>query len=217
MPNTFIQSAINLGGGGDEFDQSIAIRAAGWGDSNPKNRGGAWQGGNGLEGGVCQGLVLLYIGCGANWQTFITKFVSPSGMAMVRGAMNLNKEADRTGAFGSGAKVWTNFMSHLALFAKAFGASFTGQQRFAENNLALEGIGGMVGGADGIYHLLIYFDGGGHSISMVRNGGTFQIFDPNYGNVTLPDRAGFDAVISWLLSNFYPGISRWILMRYRLA
>ncbi|MFC5862938.1 YopT-type cysteine protease domain-containing protein [Acidicapsa dinghuensis] len=216
MPNNFVQSAINWGGSGDEFNQSIAIQAAGWGSKNPKNRGGAWTGGNGLEGGVCQGLVLLYIGSNGNWQNFLTRFTSPSGMAMVRGAMNLSKEADRTGAFGTGAQMWNNFVDHLSLFGKAFGASYSGQRRFAENDMAAEGVEGFVPLTDGIYHLLIYFSGGGHSIAYQSRGGSFKIFDPNYGEVQLPDKAALLAVNQWLLGNFYAGISRWILMRYIL-
>jgi len=206
-----------LGGTAREFDQTVAIKAAGWGSSNVASRGGAWASGTGLSGGVCQGLVLLYVANGGDWDAFLTKFVSPSGMAMVRGAMNLNLEADRTGAFGRA--VWSNFRDMLAQFVKAFGGpNFSGIYIQANDGTAAQGGAKFAKKRPGIYHLLIYGGFGGHSLGIVNRGpgSTVSFFDPNYGELTLPGKVELSNFSQWLLSSKYPGVTRWIVMRYPL-
>ncbi|HEX4321798.1 MAG TPA: YopT-type cysteine protease domain-containing protein [Acidobacteriaceae bacterium] len=203
-----ITDAANiLGGTAREFDQTVAIKAAGWGSSNVSNRGGAWVSGNGLAGGVCQGLILLYIANRGDWDAFLTKFVSSSGMAMVRGAMNLNLEADRTGGFGRA--VWSNFRDMLSRFVKAFGGTtFSGSYVQANDGTAAQGAAKFAKSKPGLYHLLIYGDFGGHSLGIVNRGpgSTVSFFDPNFGELTLPDKAELSNFTQWLLSNNYSGI-----------
>jgi len=206
-----------LGGTAQEFDQTVAIRAAGWGSADPRQRGGAWTGGNGLADGVCQGLVLLYIANRGNWDGFLKQFLSPVGMAMVRGAMNLGKEADRVGSFGSA--LWTNFRNMLSQFVKAFGGpAFSGSYVQANDGSAGTGAPRFAKRKPGLYHLLIYGDFGGHSLAIVNRGpgSTVSFFDPNYGELTLPDKAELSNFSTWLLASKYTGITRWICMRYPL-
>lgn len=108
MASIFCQSAINVGGSGKEFEQTVYINATGWGAENPADRRGGLQSGKGLRGGVCMGLSIMYIAARADWSVFKNAIVTPGGLAHVRGLMNFHNESDRVGSinFGNLRKVY---------------------------------------------------------------------------------------------------------------
>jgi YopT-type cysteine protease-like protein len=214
MPSVYHQSATNIGGSCQEFDQSIYIHHTGWGAANPAHRKGAVTSGEGLRGGVCMGLSALWLACRGDWSVFKNTYATSGGMAIVRGFMNLHKETARIGTAGTVEKD----SQFYQLLLQAIGVKYTGAQRHAMNALVDQGVTGFVPSGDGLYLLDFWGANSGHAIGFKKTGDSYTVFDPNYGAAALPDAATFRQFVPWLFSSYYPDLNAgWIVQRYFLS
>jgi hypothetical protein len=213
MASVYNQAAVNCGGSCEEFDQTIYINATGWGNPNIKSRGGALVTGEGLKGGVCMALSSVYLSKKGNFVDFKTYLASPGGLAWIRGMMNLFSEGCRVGGVKSYAHMYTLFPDML----KTLGVSYTGQQRTAENPLVAEGVNGFTSSLDGLYFINFWGTSNGHAVAAIKTGESYRFFDPNFGNATLGDKAGFNRFVTWLFPTYYPDLNHhWIVQRFSL-
>jgi len=210
MLNVFCQSALNIGGSCHEFEQAVYINATGMGAANVKDRKGAQVRGAGHRGGVCMALSMEWMSVKGNWDGFLSKIVSPLGQAEVRGYMNLSKEADNTGGY----KSWEHRLVIFTEFLKVLGMNYRGQ-KWATDNGAVNGVPAFVKGNPGFYYCAFWWADGGHAIAFENAGDTFKIFDPNYGEVTLP-AASFDVMAQWVLGTvYYSAKTTWAVQQYQ--
>lgn len=203
MANVFTQSAQNVGGSGTDFEQSVYINAAGWGASDPKQRRGAITSGSGHKGGVCMAVSFIYLASRGSWSVFKNTLVTPGGLAFVRGMMNLSKEADRVGGYKSNDHRG-NMMLEMGktLGLKPAGGTWTnGSQILADT------IMNSLVNQPGMYHFSFWGGGNAHSVAFMTAGGSFVMFDPNYGQAVVGDEANFRLFVNWAFPTLYPGMN----------
>jgi hypothetical protein len=213
MPGVYHQSAVNIGGSCDDFEQTVYINATGWGSPNVSQRRGARTAGEGLKSGVCMALSATYLSKRGDFAAFKERLATPDGMAWIRGMMNLSHEGDRTGAFKSNAHRFSVYPDML----KTLGITYTGQQRTAENSLVAEGVNGFTATDDGLYYINAWGGGEGHCLAAIKSGSAYKFFDPNFGNASLPDRLAFNTFVTWVFASFYSTLNAvWLVQRFSL-
>jgi hypothetical protein len=202
MSNVYTLSAVNCGGTGTEFEQTVYINAAGWGAADPKQRRGAMVAGTGHRGGVCMGLSFVYLASRGSWSVFKNTIASPGGLAFVRGVMNLSKEADRVGGYQNN--------DHRAQMMLEMGRTLglnPGWSRYRNNSHELGArILNHVLNTPGFYHFNFWGGGGGHAVGFI-GGSSYTMFDPNYGQATIGDAAQFRRFVEWVFPALYPGMN----------
>jgi hypothetical protein len=204
MANVFTQYAEGLHGSGVDFEQTVYINSAGWGAADPKQRRGAQTSGTGHRGGVCMGVSLLYLACRGSWSVFKNTVITPGGLAFVRGVMNLSKEADRVGGYTSDdhrGQMMLEMGKTLGL-TPARAVWKRGAQNLADNIMF------SLRRETGLYHFNFWGGGNGHAVAFLALGGSYVMFDPNYGQAILGDEGYFSHFVQWVFPNLYPGMDQ---------
>lgn len=196
MASLFHQSAVNIGGSCQDFVQSQYIT-----QKMPPH----------LKGGVCLGLSAMYMASNADWSIFKNIIATPGGMAHVRGFMNLQSEGLRVGSIAQVSEYNKEVL-------KLFKVRFTGE----ETSGATRNVNAMMGACQyvGLYRIGYYGPPGGHAIALHRatgaNGRSVnKVFDPNYGEATIPTTMQLERFMGWFFNALYGALNAdWYIQRY---
>lgn len=212
MASLYAQSATNIGGSCEEFVQTDFIAAQGWGDKDPKKRGGALTAGNGFSDGVCLGLSILYVGCRADWSIFKQMIKSPGGLAHIRGMMNF-QSVFREGGNQAMGTIEKDHEIH-AMMLRTLGRVASGKKRSAFNALGAEGIASFCSSHEGLHLICIGGGGQAHAIAALTQSNSLILFDPNFGAATIPKQHAL-LFINWVMSTYYSSLSNyWMVSHY---
>lgn len=97
---------------------------------------------------------------------------------------------------------------------RIFGVQYT--NKYQEGTSAAEGGATAMAAHDGLYMLSFWGGFGGHTVALSRKGAAATAFDPNFGEAAIPAGSSFNRFVNWWIPSYYPGITKWMCMRYRV-